>query len=871
MKVLSLFSGVGGFDMGLENAGMETVFQCEWDKHCRTILDHHWPTVPKWDDVSTLTGEYILAHAPVVDVVAWGSPCQDLSVAGKRAGLEGGRSGLFYEGIRIINELRKASNGKYPRISIWENVYGAINSNKGEDFEAILKEMVEAGSLLCEWRVLDAQYFGVPQRRRRVFVVAIFDSATADRCPDPLLPVSEGLLWNPTTRTAKRQEPTNTASGSIGSGREIANSITAELYHHGSVVNQDANNGHVVIEPFTSSSFAQYEQGVGTLRSNGGDLGGGSETLVVNQDRTYRDVTGALLGRDSFGPNHEGARDGKLVLEPMLLDGTRVDDVRVYESPVQTLKERMGTGGNNVPMLMFDTQFGSNANVFENQSPTLKASQAAPSVAYPIQDGRDIEKNQNGLGVAEEGAPSYTIDQTGAQAVAFATNQRSEVRELDDKAVALSAEPGTNQQTYVAIGIQGNVIGRQDHNGPAGKGHTDEGDPMFTLTSTDIHAVAYDGHNDATAEQISFYDGYNQKLDDSGVYRSLRIGRDSSDFVTQPINEVVGTLRSGGDGGVPSSRGEHLVTETVMPALLAGLSHLTGTTQDGYVAKIHEVQGTMVVRRLTPLECERLMGWPAKVLSVKIDICSDRQKNDVLVETSNLKSPNVAGNADLNKSSNNALFAENNSVVNEAKISKPVVVNARINLEAGRINLTNEQTGQKYIVSIAEKSSKNDDIASHAHIARLAVLMNTALDRFHQHGKVGLQANEIGSLAVKNGDKLLTLYGNEIEQLANIVQSNIEKTPADFMSTMSLHMQNTQQDDWILKTLCCYAMNVIAGYIPGAITAESSYQIDLSISYSHTQLRADGTVQSDTHRYKQCGNGVASPVAQWIGEQLMGL
>jgi DNA (cytosine-5)-methyltransferase 1 len=221
MKVLSLFSGVGGFDMGLENAGMQTVFQCEWDKHCRTILDRHWPTVPKWDDVSTLTGEHILAHAPVIDVVAWGSPCQDLSVAGKRAGLEGGRSGLFYEGIRIINELRKASNGRYPRISIWENVYGALNSNKGEDFEAILKEMVEAGSLLCEWRVLDAQYFGVPQRRRRVFVVAVFDSATANRCPDPLLPVSEGLLWHPTTRTTTREEPADTASASIGSGSRM--------------------------------------------------------------------------------------------------------------------------------------------------------------------------------------------------------------------------------------------------------------------------------------------------------------------------------------------------------------------------------------------------------------------------------------------------------------------------------------------------------------------------------------------------------------------------------------------------------------------------------------------------------------------------
>jgi DNA-cytosine methyltransferase len=316
MKVLSLFSGVGGFDMGLENAGMQTVFQCEWDKHCRTILDRHWPTVPKWDDVSTLTGEHILAHAPVIDVVAWGSPCQDLSVAGKRAGLEGGRSGLFYEGIRIINELRKASNGRYPRISIWENVYGALNSNKGEDFEAILKEMVEAGSLLCEWRVLDAQYFGVPQRRRRVFVVAVFDSATANRCPDPLLPVSEGLLWHPKTRTTTREEPADTTSagfrnGSFGGWTDthIAETLktdhssshpgtltvlnNCEWWDGGQVANALTTTSNeqrmpdkdrlqaVVVEPFTPSSFAQYEQGVGTLRSNGGDLGGGSETVMV--------------------------------------------------------------------------------------------------------------------------------------------------------------------------------------------------------------------------------------------------------------------------------------------------------------------------------------------------------------------------------------------------------------------------------------------------------------------------------------------------------------------------------------------------------------------------------------------------------------
>ena len=459
MKVLSLFSGVGGFDMGLENAGMQTVFQCEWDKHCRTILDRHWPTIPKWDDVSTLTGEHILAHAPVIDVVAWGSPCQDLSVTGKRAGLEGGRSGLFYEGMRIIKELRKASNGKYPRISIWENVYGALNSNKGEDFEAILKEMVEAGSLLCEWRVLDAQYFGVPQRRRRVFVVAVFDSATAARCPDPLLPVSEGLRWNPTTRTATREESADTVTASTRSGSRMrgfgdyisddtASAIKARDHKDATdlviepltvgalaardykdIGNQYVQENKCVVETFTKSRRAQsatddetWVEGKPAPTLNSFDQGDvRATTVIVNEDRTYRDVTGALLGRYSFGPNHEGARDGKLILEPMLIDGRRVDDVRVYESPVQTLEARMGTGGNNTPMLMFDTQFGSNANVFENQSPTLKASQASPSVAY---------------------------------------------------------------------GITGNAIGRQDHNGPNGPSHTEEGGPMFTLTSTDIHAVA---------------------------------------------------------------------------------------------------------------------------------------------------------------------------------------------------------------------------------------------------------------------------------------------------------------------------------------------------------------------------------------------
>lgn len=204
--VLSLFSGVGGFDYGLEQAGMTTVYQCEIDERCRSVLARHWSDVPRWSDITTLTGEEILSHAPQIDVVAWGSPCQDLSVAGTGAGLAGARSGLFHEGIRIINEIRKATHGRYPRISIWENVANALASQQGRDFGRVLTTLADAGSLVSEWYVLDAQYFGIPQRRRRLFVISLFDSGIAARCAEPLLPVSEGVQRRAKTSRTQGQD-----------------------------------------------------------------------------------------------------------------------------------------------------------------------------------------------------------------------------------------------------------------------------------------------------------------------------------------------------------------------------------------------------------------------------------------------------------------------------------------------------------------------------------------------------------------------------------------------------------------------------------------------------------------------------------------
>jgi len=182
----SLFSGAGGFDIGLERAGMQCKFQVEWDSYCQQVLQYHWSDVPKWTDVQEVNG----ADLPPVDVIAWGSPCQDLSNQGNRAGLDGNKSSMFFEGIRIIKEMREATNETYPTVSIWENVAGAITSNNGDDFQTVLWEMAQAGCHHIEWRVLDAQWFGIPQRRRRIFVIAIWDSAITNAGGQQILSVS---------------------------------------------------------------------------------------------------------------------------------------------------------------------------------------------------------------------------------------------------------------------------------------------------------------------------------------------------------------------------------------------------------------------------------------------------------------------------------------------------------------------------------------------------------------------------------------------------------------------------------------------------------------------------------------------------------
>lgn len=179
----SLFSGIGGFDLGLDRAGFTPLWQAERDAACLRTLTRHWPTVQRFDDVKAVE-----VGVPTPDLICGGFPCQDLSVAGKRAGLAGERSGLFFEFVRILGALA-------PRWVLIENVPGLFSSAGGRDFAVVLSEMVKLGYGVA-WRVLDAQHFGVAQRRRRVFIVGclgdaaraaavLFESESCDGDPAP--------------------------------------------------------------------------------------------------------------------------------------------------------------------------------------------------------------------------------------------------------------------------------------------------------------------------------------------------------------------------------------------------------------------------------------------------------------------------------------------------------------------------------------------------------------------------------------------------------------------------------------------------------------------------------------------------------------
>jgi DNA (cytosine-5)-methyltransferase 1 len=220
---VSLFAGVGGFDLAMTRLGVKVVASVEIDKHCNQVLAKHFPDSKQFTDIKKVTGKDLLdaGFNPTTGIITGGFPCQDLSVAGKRAGLAGARSGLFWEICRILDETRA-------KTFILENVTGLLSSNNGRDMAVVVEALVKLGYSIA-WRVLDAQYFGVPQRRKRVFIVGCLGNS--GRTPKEILSIGFNYKGNNNKNTDKKESITQTSN-------------ECSYYSmHGGMINREEKNG----------------------------------------------------------------------------------------------------------------------------------------------------------------------------------------------------------------------------------------------------------------------------------------------------------------------------------------------------------------------------------------------------------------------------------------------------------------------------------------------------------------------------------------------------------------------------------------------------------------------------------------------------
>ena len=539
----SLFDGSGGFPLAGILSGIEPVWASEIEPFAVRVTTKRLPEMKHYGDVSKLSG----AELPPVDIITFGSPCQDMSVAGKRAGLDGERSGLFHQAVRIIKEMREKTHGEKPRYCVWENVPGAFSSNGGADFKAVLEEVIgvkEPGAEVpapdkngwpyadvylgdgwsVAYRVLDAQYWGVPQRRARIFLVADFGG---ERAGDILFK-SEGLSGY----SAEGFEAWKRAAGNPEGGFGAAGALC---------VNPQGSSGISVTEEQTNTLVAQDHGHHPAVMA----AGFCTEHSAASRSIGYEEETSPTL--------RAGVIPAAIALENHPADCR----IKIEEGDaIQTLTSRMGTGGGNVPLIMtpdgpmvpitmkirsgkegggkgilcqtdksatlatsndqtlfqpqgFDRYNGKvtgdvaqtlNTSVGDNMPMVFQPSYGIAREAY-----NSGEKAAFNFSVSEEVSPTLETGVPHAVAKAYGISSDQSHAMLSDNPHAGIYEaktsrtldqscghPGCNQGGIAVVepvySLQGNMIGRDDKNGPQGSGINE--DVSFTLNATDQHGVA---------------------------------------------------------------------------------------------------------------------------------------------------------------------------------------------------------------------------------------------------------------------------------------------------------------------------------------------------------------------------------------------
>ena len=526
MTLGSLFDGIGGFPLAAVHCGGVPVWASEIEPFPMRVTKLRFPDMIHVGDITKLDG----AKLPPVDVICGGSPCQDLSVAGLRKGLAGERSGLFMDQVRIVKEMRAEDERRgvsddfiRPRYLVWENVPGAFSSANGEDFRAVIEEIVHIKDSTCHvprpdtgrwesagaailgdqfslaWRVLDAQYWGVAQRRRRIFLVADFGGLTAPK----ILFEQERLLRDPAEGQGQGKGVTTAAGNSSADsgGSRVAEEKQVDIFafhinQREETINLNGISGALMattnmqMQTFVAEGIRKFESAEKK-----------EECLCLNDQGGERmdvsvDITATLRAGMSG--------------HPPLVMGIQQGSAGTEEIPDPALTEEAETGGNNQQIL------------FENHG--IDARYTGPHEVAPTMSAR-YGTGGNNVPLVSDMPESYCI--------------------------------------------AGNIIDREVQNGGNGLGC--QPDISYTLTSADRHAVFSRQRSDEFLQNRVT------------ATQSARQHKDATDLVCEPYQNTVGTIGYTDHKGINNQY----------------------VSEDKCI-----VENRKLIRRLTPLECERLQGFP---------------------------------------------------------------------------------------------------------------------------------------------------------------------------------------------------------------------------------------------------------------------
>lgn len=526
MTLGSLFDGIGGFPLAAVHCGGVPVWASEIEPFPMRVTKLRFPDMLHVGDITKLDG----AKLPPVDVICGGSPCQDLSVAGLRKGLAGERSGLFMDQVRIVKEMRAEDERRgvsddfiRPRYLVWENVPGAFSSANGEDFRAVIEEIVHIKDSTCHvprpdtgrwesagaailgdqfslaWRVLDAQYWGVAQRRRRIFLVADFGGLTAPK----ILFEQECLLGDPAEDQGQGKGITTTAGNSSedSGGSRVAEEKQVDIFAFHINQREETINLNGISGALMATTNMQMQTFVAEGMRKFESAEKEEECLCLNDQGGERmdvsvDVTATLRAGMSG--------------HPPLVMGIQQGSAGTEETPDPALTEEAETGGNNQQIL------------FENHG--IDARYTGPHEVAPTMSAR-YGTGGNNVPLVSDMPESYCI--------------------------------------------AGNIIDREVQNGGNGLGC--QPDISYTLTSADRHAVFSRQRSDEFLQNRVT------------ATQSARQHKDATDLVCEPYQNTVGTIGYTDHKGINNQY----------------------VSEDKCI-----VENRRLIRRLTPLECERLQGFP---------------------------------------------------------------------------------------------------------------------------------------------------------------------------------------------------------------------------------------------------------------------